>query len=309
MLASWEDFISPYNYAQATIRFFLVEDLYHRDIFSQRKFDVLGNKAIASLNEVVEKDSNYEPRHYVILAESLNEMAKDDINFFKASGAYLGKALELSPNRQDIYYLLAFVASGEERNGEAIQIARKAVDLDPGVAKAHFNLGLNLALAGRERWLEAEKELLKSQELGFVWAPLFDKDTGNMEIIYKKMIEAYVLERDAKSVIRVSEQFKGIADEVLRDELNYLIDLAQKGKWKEIETIFKIEKEEEPTQEEFISLLYKYVKERDVSGLVAVAERFKSVLKDPTGKDELDLLINLAKNGNWNIIENTFIEK
>jgi protein O-GlcNAc transferase len=57
--------------------------------------------------------------------------------------------LQADPENVDALQMLAFIASGEGKNEDALQHLQRAVELDPGFAGAHFNLGNLLAFAGR----------------------------------------------------------------------------------------------------------------------------------------------------------------
>ena len=46
------------------------------------------------------------------------------------------------------------------------------------------------------------------------------------------MLIAFILEKNAKGVVRIAEQFKRvISDESLKDELDVIMELAKTGKW------------------------------------------------------------------------------
>lgn len=226
-------FLTPYNFLQPKLRFYFAEAVSDPIVLRNPKFNPLVEKAIGAVGEVVEREPKYDPRNYIILAEIYNERAKDNPELFKRSEAYLRRALELSPKRQDIYYHLAFALAGQGRYPEAIEVAREAVALSPRVAKAHYNLGIELALAGKEYWDEARQEFARAQDIGFV--KFLPNDLKNILVVYKEMLYAYIVAKDKGRIVEVAERFKKIKPE-FTIEMETVIDLAGRGDW---ETLVK----------------------------------------------------------------------
>ena len=309
ILAESSRFLSPYNYTQQTIRFFLIDTLYASDVVNKKQFEPLIRIAVESMDEVVNKEPGHDPRYLIILAEVFNEKGKEEEKFLDTSIHYLERARELSPYRQDVFYLLAFAYAGKHRNDEAIALTREAVNLSPLVGRAHFNLGLHLVLAGRKHWVEGEAELVRARELGLIAGPNFVKEISNFEIIYKKMLLTYVRERDLESVLRVAKAFKEVASEDLHKDLDTLVGLARMGRWEEIDIIFHVITPEEEQAFDFNNLLFKYIKEKNKERLLAVLDEYKKTITDVIIKEDLDILMELARQGKWEIIENTFIDK
>ncbi len=227
-------FLNPYNFLQPTLRFRFLQLVAESNVWKRPEFKPLVEGAIGAMEEVIAKEPEYEPRNFILLAEAYNELAKSDdekrMEFFRQSEDYLQKALELSPKRQDIYYLLAFSLAGQGRFDESIETVRKAVALSPDVAKARYNLGLELALAGREYWPEAEKELALARELSTRYRSFFPTDVANIAVVYEKMLATYILERDKAGVLRVAESFRKLSPEY-EEDMNTIIGLAERGEW------------------------------------------------------------------------------
>ena len=138
----------------------------------------------------------------------------------------------MAPRRQDIYYLLAYALSGQGRHEEAIGLAREALALSPEVAKAHYNLGLELAIAGQANWDDVETEFGKALNIGFVNKGLIELDYRNMDIIYKQMLSVYISARDKTRVIRIAERLKQInEDPIIKSDLDSVMKLAERGYW------------------------------------------------------------------------------
>ena len=226
-------FLEPYNFIQPTLRFQLLETSSKGNILRDPVFTPLVSLAIESMEEVVKREPDYEPRELIILAETYNEKGKDDPELLKKSEGYLRKALILSPRRQDIFYILAFTLAGQGRFEEAVGVAREAVALDSGVGKAHYNLGLELALAGQDHWDEAEKELGVALDINFVgnhFRGFTEEDYKNIVIIYKKMLEVYIPKRDEERVLRIVKRLKQV-DLTFGEDMDIIADLVQKNQW------------------------------------------------------------------------------
>ena len=228
ILAAAGAFSRPYNYVQPILRARFLQVLGDSGLLRKQQFSSLTQTAIQLMEDVAEREANYEPRNFIMLAETYNELAKDNPVLFKKSEEYARRALELSPKRQDIYYVLAFSLAGQGRPDDAIQTMRDAVALSPEVAKAHYNLGVELALAGRPHWDEAEEEFARAQDIGFV--ALLPEDARNMSTIYKEMLYAYIMSHDAARVVRVAERFKKLEPDLAQD-MDTIISLAKSGGW------------------------------------------------------------------------------
>ncbi|MBI4121719.1 MAG: O-antigen ligase family protein [Parcubacteria group bacterium] len=242
IVAALDKFLTPYNFLQPAIRFQLLQLITNAGAHTDPKFESLAGPAIAAFEEVAEREAEYEPRNLIFLSEVYIDQAKKNPELFKKAEESLRRALVLSPKRQDIYYLLAFALAGEERFDEAVKVAREAVRLDSNVAKAHYNLGLELAFAGREHWDEARAELGKALDIGFVNRNLVESDFHNMATTYQKMLQAYILERDRERTLDVARRLMQVAP-LLADDMTALIQLVEKGDW---DRVFKTFGEESP---------------------------------------------------------------
>lgn len=225
-----QKYLEPYNYMQPVLRSQFLQLVSAGDNLRKREFDILTDVAIKAMEEVSEKEAGYEPRYYIILAQAYSERGKDQPEFMKKSEEALRKALALAPKRQDIYYLLAYVLAGQGRYDEAVKLAREAVALSPEVAKAHYNLGLELAFASQENWDETEIEFGRALDIGFINKGLLQGDYDNMTIIYKQMLSVYVPARDKEKVIRIAKRMKQIQPD-LESDLDAVITLAERGDW------------------------------------------------------------------------------
>lgn len=229
ILAAAPRFLEPYTYLQSDLRPIFVQTLTEAGLLRNRDFSALTDKGIRALEELAEEEKNYEPRNFILLGETYNEKGKDNPEFFITAEAYLRRALLLSPKRQDAYYPLAFALAGQERFDEAIKIARDAVALNPNAAKARYFLGIELAIAGKRYWDEAESELARAQEIGFI--ALVPSDLENITVIYKEMLYAYITNKDAERVIRIAGRLKNTRPEFAKD-IDIIAAFAKEGDWK-----------------------------------------------------------------------------
>ena len=228
VLAS-KGFLEPYNYFQGVIRFQFLEKAIEGDL-RKPELKPMADKAIQAMENLIEKEPSYDPRYYIFLAEAYNVKGKDDPAFLKESESYLREALKLAPRRQDIYYLLAYSLAGQGRSPEAVSLMREVVASSPNVAKAHYNLGLELAILGQNNWDEVEVEFGRALDIGFINQGFLGVDYYNMEIVYKQMLAVYVPARDRERVVRIAKRIKQISPEFSTD-LDTVISLAEKGDW------------------------------------------------------------------------------
>lgn len=102
--------------------------------------------AIAEMNQVVAGHPNDAYNHY-LLAEIYNFTYEIDPQSYLAGATVQEQAaLQLSPDRQQIYYDIAKTKSLEGDLPGALAAMKQALDLDPNVADSHFYYGI-LALA------------------------------------------------------------------------------------------------------------------------------------------------------------------
>ncbi|MEK7174326.1 MAG: O-antigen ligase family protein [Patescibacteria group bacterium] len=224
-------FLEPYNYLQPSLRFQFLQLANRGPNLRNPEFDPLTTRAITSMEEVVTKEPDYEPRYRLILAEVYNERGKDQPELFQKSEAHLRQAMKISPRRQDSYYLLAFALAAQEKFAEAVELMREAVKLNPGVAKAHFNLGLGLALSSRENWPESLREIDTAFQIGFLNPTVGATDAANIAVIYERMIAAYILERNGQGVIELAKRFKRLDGSKYAADMDTIIELVRRGEW------------------------------------------------------------------------------
>jgi O-antigen ligase len=268
VLAVSDKFLYPYTFTQSALRLRFA-DLLTEKIAKGPEFKPLVDKILFSLEEMTEKEP-HEPRffiHLVEIYEDLARVAENGANFFEKAEGHIRKAMILSPKRQAILHHLSFILSGQGRHGEAIKVARSALDLEPRVAKSHYHLAIALVLAAdapenegtpvQETYRkEANKELSLAYELGLRdgFATFLDVDLKNMLIIYNGLrdfeefakvlemmisrypqnkdyrhdaINVYRILKDKEGIIKHAQKLKEL-DPSLKNKLNEIIERAQK---------------------------------------------------------------------------------
>ncbi len=167
--------------------------------------------------KAMEDSTSRHPRdaygHYA-LVDMYNQAAEiDPENYVAAAERHGAIALELSPNRQQVLFSLAKTKSLKNDIKGALEISKKALDLNPEVADAHFYYGLFLHVDGQTDL--SYEHLKRANELGRKWKnfnePLvvgnFFADSGRLE----EAIELYkVAEKMDQNALEVKMKL-GIA--------------------------------------------------------------------------------------------------
>lgn len=84
--------------------------------------------------------------------------------YLERAKEHLARAKELSPNRQQTYYVLARLQLSEGKKEEALQSFREAIALNPDAGETHFSYGMLLYGLGNPA--EGRKEIARAAELG-----------------------------------------------------------------------------------------------------------------------------------------------
>ncbi|MFA6354666.1 MAG: O-antigen ligase family protein [Candidatus Paceibacterota bacterium] len=154
--------------------------------------------AIVAMEEATAEHPKDAYNHYALL-DMYNEVSEVNKNEFLDKAEKEGKiALELSPNRQQVMFSLAKTKSLRGDTKGAIELIKKALDLNPNVADGHFYYGLFAHVIGDQEL--SYKELKRAIELGRKWKnyhePLvvanFFADSGHLKEaieLYKKSLE------------------------------------------------------------------------------------------------------------------------
>ncbi len=275
IFAAADSFLTPYTYAQSTIRAQFSDVLYDNGLFRDTKFQQLTDKAITSLEEFVEREP-YEPRDYIRLIEVYSDYAKRDTSYFEQAEQHALRAVELTPKRQGVLYHLAFVYAGEGRYDEAFEVAQHAVDIDSRVYKSQYQLGIIYSLyadssevkgtpAQREYRLKAKEQFEKA------WEMAGEQNDYEFFLLY-----------DLNNIITINRVFN---------------DNETAAK------VLEVALERHPSFEKFyVNAIAVYRALREKDKLIAAAERLKEL--NITLTDDLDTIIDLTRKEKWNILDN-----
>ncbi|OGG42832.1 hypothetical protein A3G50_00475 [Candidatus Jorgensenbacteria bacterium RIFCSPLOWO2_12_FULL_42_11] len=269
----------PYNFAQYNIRsfgidaFYLDQFFYNPNLMEKSQLKVISDLLIEGMDEIVKREP-FDVRTLIREVEMLNGVTKnypfkdekETAPLFKKAEALMREAVKRAPNRQEVYYHLAFNLAGQKRYDEAIETARYAVSLNPKVVRARYHLFLMLALAGRNE--EALKELAVVEELrpnydGLMvgdinTAMLFYYNLGMTDKVtefliksldgrtlhkfrrryYEQALGYFASQEDAKHFFLMADYLAKFDD--LKDNMEVLIDLAKNGNWSIIHNLRKI---------------------------------------------------------------------
>ena len=130
-------------------------------------------------------------------------------NFYMASLQYepslineadtlLQKALELSPERQELLFSISQLKAYEGKIGEILPLLKKAVELNDQAPQSHWNYGL-MAIVLNEKSL-GESEIKRAKELGFAY---------NVAAM-KQLISAYMQTLDRQKMMALYQEWIGL---------------------------------------------------------------------------------------------------
>jgi len=154
IVATLERAMTPYNFAQASIRAGAIDEVYLHQFFyndqyrSSPQYAPLGDVLVKGMQDIIERHPAYDVRYYTRLVEMMNGYAQSDASYYVKAEPLLRKALEVAPAHQELYFHLAFNLAGQGRVEESIRTAQSAVDMSPTVAYSHFKLAVIYAATG-----------------------------------------------------------------------------------------------------------------------------------------------------------------
>ncbi|MEK7187510.1 MAG: O-antigen ligase family protein, partial [Patescibacteria group bacterium] len=123
-------------------------------------------EAIAMM-EQVGKDHPFDAYNFYALVDMYNQSSGIDPTYLSKAETAAARALELSPNRQQVIFSLAKTKSLQGKNDEALALVKKGLDLNPRVPDAHFYYGLlSFAVGDAKQGYESIEEAIR---LGRKW--------------------------------------------------------------------------------------------------------------------------------------------
>jgi len=264
-----EEAMQPYNFSQFNLRTYIVDYYYNYQshIFEIDRLKPLSDFFVSLVSEVIQKEP-YDVRIFIRKAQMLQSMAINDANLYKEAEESMKRAIELAPNRQELYYNLAFDLLGQEKFQEAVEASIKAIELNPNVARAHYHLAFVLAVIGsqNENEIIEEMEIANSLTPDFSGLPAGDHDMialvysriGRSDkvaelvkrsidmqlsirflpIYYEEALGYFAAMRDVDNFIKTAKDARNYYLH-LKDDMDVLIDLAEKGNWGIINSLGK----------------------------------------------------------------------
>ena len=149
------------------------------------------------------KDNYLDFRHFLFAGELYLASYRVTGNTVKLerAAAILEKAISLSPNNQQGYWQMADVKLAQGKKDEALSFMKKAVDLNPQIALAHWYLFLGYKFVGQ--YEAALGELYKADQAGgFNWRD--NKDNADKVIeVYKKLgLDPSLINKNAEEMLK-----------------------------------------------------------------------------------------------------------
>lgn len=260
---------NPYNFSQFNLRAYIVDYYYNSQpqIFQNASFNPLPDFFVNLIGEIIKREP-YDVRMFIRKTQMLQDKAIGDASLYKEAEESMRRAIELAPNRQELYYNLSFALLGQEKFQKAVETANKAIELNPNVARAHYHLAFVLAVVG----LENEKEIVREMEIANSLNPDFSGlPSGDHNIIalvysrlnrsdkiaeiikrsidlnlrirfipiyYEEALGYYAMLRDVNNLIKIAKDARDYYSH-LKDDMDILIDLAEKGNWTIIDSLAK----------------------------------------------------------------------
>ncbi len=258
-----------YNFSQFDLRAYIV-DYYNNQqtyIFQDASFKPLSDFFVSLIDDIIKREP-HDVRMFIRKSQMLQSKAINDMSLYKKAEDSMKQAIELAPNRQELYYNLAFVLLGQEKFQEAVEASIKAIELNSDVARAHYHLAFVLAVIGPQNADEIIEEMeiadklspnLESLRAGdhniiaLIYSRLGRSDkvaeivlkkinlglpTKFLLIYYEEALGYFAAMRDADNFIKTAKDVINSIS-VLKDDMDVLIDLAEKGNWTIIDSLAK----------------------------------------------------------------------
>jgi len=118
--------------------------------------------AIKELQKAVQS----KPNNYFLnlnLADMIAEFYKTNSSYLEIGGRAAERALELSPSRQQAFYVAAKIKFLKGEKEKAYKYIKKSVELEPEIAESHFYLGLIALEIGKKEEGFKEIEIAKKK--------------------------------------------------------------------------------------------------------------------------------------------------
>ncbi|MDO8752135.1 MAG: O-antigen ligase family protein, partial [Candidatus Wolfebacteria bacterium] len=243
------------------------------DFYMENRPDLITNKEtgdrIRDEARALVKKEPQDIRYGIQYVRVMTEQGKKDKVLYEEAEKELKNLLHIAPNRQEIYYLLALVKGLRGELEEAIETARRAVEIDQKVPRAHYVLGVALASSGKaDLQKQAEEELMKAEDLNPSLDALQNSDVDTLISMYES-----------------GKRWDRIAGMALRNAEGAI-------SW----TIFP--------KRVFIIALFHFAEKKNEEAFMKIARYVES--KFPEQKEAAEEAVRLAEKGEWDIIQSMF---
>lgn len=190
------------------------------------RIEELHKRLMGELQKVIENH----PRdffNYVALADVKNIFYKLDPRYPAEAESLAMKALELSPRRQQVYYVLAAARFAKGDTAGAYRIFEEVVALNPEAGDSHFFYGLMAYGVGDTK--KGRAEIARAYELGRKprstgEAMLLATLVGDKEENYKEAIELYGLAMSYTDLIHGELRDRTVLEINLKNAVAYYLD-------------------------------------------------------------------------------------
>lgn len=175
------------NYVNTKYALLGDEDQKERDAFKQNmKF------AISEMENAVSENKE-DVQFYSILGALYNKYYNNfrDAEYIEKAEKTLRKAVELSPERETVYYEYGQTMVFKKDYKKAIELFKKGVDLNPPVPVSHWYLGM--AYLNAREYQSADAEISEAIRLGYGYKTI--KDILNIVPIYIELKDYRRLEK------------------------------------------------------------------------------------------------------------------
>lgn len=133
------------DFRKSFVKFYLDDKFQTSDKNEKRK---ILEKINTEMSRVVERHpKNVFDLGYKI--QTLTELGLVDAKYLEEAELLIGRAIELSPKRQHLYFLQGRIYVLKKDYGKAIDLFKKTVELNPSSPAAHWYLGMALYLDGQ----------------------------------------------------------------------------------------------------------------------------------------------------------------
>lgn len=224
-----EEYFAPYTYAQNVIRTHFIGNAI--DIYEGKESEKnLLLQAVEKMKEVISVEPD-NPRYYVKIGEAYEELGKRGlVEYYSDAEEAFRKAIELSPQRQDVQYALALNLARQDRYDEAFEVMEYTLGLEERVASGHFVL--SSLYAADAQFDKAFEEVKKGMELN----PAQVKSHDGSDIVVYTLLEHYYKQRDKERALEAADWLEYIRPD-RKEGLDMIREYINSGEWRDVQFV------------------------------------------------------------------------